>query len=374
MRCMKCKTEIPDGSLYCNFCGKKQQSVRRSRRSRANGMGSVYKLSGPRKKPWAAVKDGHYIGYYETKTAATEALNKLSGTPLRDAYNFTFADVYKAWKAERYADLGAAGQQQYDRAYDVFEDLHDRKFRDLRTADFQEVLDRHAGKSVSTVGKYKQLLTQLSSWAIREELITTNFASFCKAKGRASVGHEPMTLDEIKRIEEAAVSSETARIVCMLLATGMRIGELFSLPLADYHESYVIGGEKSDEGRDRIIPIRQEGRAHFAYFARQSKGMTLLLDSYTGNRDVDNFRKRDYYPLLDALGIDRSKTPHSTRTTYSTRAVAEELAPAALQKVLGHKDFSTTTRFYDKPDATTLVKAVEKSAKKSAKQQKKTAG
>ena len=40
------------------------------------------------------------------------------------------------------------------------------------------------GKSNSTVSKYKLLATQLSEWAIREELITTNFATYIKVPGK----------------------------------------------------------------------------------------------------------------------------------------------------------------------------------------------
>ena len=96
----------------------------------------------------------------------------------------------------------------------------------------------------------------------------------------------------------------------MLLATGMRIGELFSLPLADYHGDYVVGGEKTEAGRNRTIPIRPEGKQHFAYFAGRAKG-ALLLSGYDGQKVPANFRRRDFYPLLDRLGIER-KTPHAT--------------------------------------------------------------
>lgn len=371
MICRKCRAAIPEGCVYCPLCGAKQEQEARRRLKRANGLGSVYKLPGRRRRPWAAKKGAQYVGFYETKTAALEALNRLAWGALPEKYNYTFANVYRGWSAEHFRDLTASGVAQYERAYNVFQELHARRFRELRTADFQAVLDQHAEQSVSTVGKYKQLITQMSRWAVREEITPTDFATFCKVRGRASVGHEPMTLEEIARLEAAALESEAAKIVCMLLATGMRIGELFALPLADYHESYVIGGEKSAAGRGRIIPIREEGRAFFEYFAAQSEGMEFLLDSYVGNHNVDNFRKRDYYPLLDQLGIPRSKTPHSTRTTYTTRAVAEELAPAALQKVLGHRDFSTTQKFYNKPQAEDLVKAVDAAGKKSAAKAKK---
>lgn len=362
MQCRKCRTEISEEFLFCPHCGARQQTESRKRLKRPNGFGTVYKKSGRRSRPWVAAKDGQYIGFYATKTDALEALEKLSGKTVQDTYNYTFKQVFTAWKAEYYPNVGSSGQAQYERAFTVFADLHDRKYRDLRTADFQEILDRHKSKAESTVDKYKQLLTQMGTWAIKNEIVTTSFASFCRVSGRKAVHHEPMTDAEIKLLEKEAALDETAKIVCMLLATGMRIGELFALPLEDYHETYVIGGEKTEAGRNRIIPIRPEGRKHFAYFARQAD--TLLLDGYVGNQDAHNFRNRDYYNLLDRLGIPH-KSPHSTRVTYGTRAaVTDELAPAALQKVLGHASFNTTQKYYNQPDAATLVEAVERAGKK----------
>ena len=362
MTCVKCTAELPPGAVYCPFCGKKQAPTPRKYRKRANGTGTVYKMAGTRQKPWIAARSGVYIGSYATKREAEDALSRISGKQLKDTYNYTFAEVYEAWSADHFKDISKTAIAQYKVDYNVFADLHPRRFRDLRTPDYQEILDRHAEKSENTTGKYKQLITQMSDWAIKNEIIDTNFASFCKARGRDAKPHVPFTAEEIKKLQ--ADGSETARVVCMLLSTGMRISELFKLPLSDYHGSYVIGGEKTEEGRDRIIPIRPEGRAdfeHFAELARQS-GAKLLIDGYSGNRSAANFRKRDYARLLTKIGADPQKTPHSARTTYGTRAATEdELNPATLQKVLGHKQFNTTQKYYNLPNASQLVKAVEKS-------------
>ena len=181
----------------------------------------------------------------------------------------------------------------------MFAPLHGKKFRDLRTADFQAALAPHMGKSNSAVSKYRLLISQMSEWAIREELITTNFASFVRVPEKVKKEKEIFSGGDIKKLEKDG--SKAAKIVLMLIYTGMRIGELFALPVADYHETYVIGGEKTEAGRNRVIPIRPEGRGYFSYFAAQADG-PLLLSGYTGQRVPNNFRKRDYYPLLDKLG------------------------------------------------------------------------
>lgn len=363
MECRKCHGNIPDGSKFCMLCGADQDPAKQKRRAlrRPNGAGTVYKLTGRRKRPWAAAKDRVIIGYFDTKTAALEAINKLAGKDITERYNMTFSQVFKEWKAEHYREIEESGKQQYDRAYDVFAPLHDRKFRSLRTADFQAVIDEHEGKSYSTVSKYKQLITQMSKWALREEIITTNFASFVKIPEEDKKEKQVFTEDELNRIN--ADTSDAARIVRMLLATGMRINELFSLPFENYHGDYVIGGSKTEAGKRRYIPIRQEGLADFEYFAARSGKGKQFLYGYTGNRCARNFRNRDYAELLQRLSIDTGKTPHTTRHTYATRALREGMDTDILQKVLGHADISTTVNTYDHPDYSAILKAVNPNAK-----------
>lgn len=355
MKCRKCHTEIPDGSRFCCACGVKQEPEKRKALKRANGTGTVYKLQGRRRRPWVAAKNKVVIGYYETKTAAIESLNRLAGRSLDERYNMTFTDVFEAWKQEHYKELTKSGQTQYDISYQVFSTLHKKKFRELRTADFQTAIDPHMEKTHSTVSKYKQLITQMSKWAIREELITTNFASFVRLPENVKKEKEIFTGSDIEKLE--ADGSETAKIILMLIYTGMRIGELFSLPLEDYHETYVVGGEKTEAGRNRVIPIRPEGREYFRYFSDHTEG-PLLLSGYTGDKVAANFRRRNYYPLLDKLGIER-KTPHATRHTYASRARKAGMPPEVLQKILGHADYSTTANIYVHTDIEELVRSVE---------------
>lgn len=354
MNCIKCKALLPEGALYCPMCGKKQTPEKRKALKRANGMGTVYKLQGRRKRPWVAAKNRVVIGYYEKKTEALEALERLAGRDLTERYNMTFAEVYGDWKEEHFKSLSKSGREAYENSYKAFSALYNKKFRDLRTADFQAVIDSNGAKT-EAIKKYRQLISQMSKWAMREEVSTTNFAQFVQLAPGHKKEKEVFSAEDIQKLE--ADGSEPARIALMLIYTGMRIGELFSLPLEDYHETYVIGGSKTEAGRNRVIPIRPEGRRHFEYFANHADG-ALLISGYTGQKVPANYRNRDFYPMLDRLGIER-KTPHATRHTFTSWAVKNGISPEVLQKILGHADYSTTANIYTHVDIKTLVDAVE---------------
>ena len=318
MVCIKCGKEIPEGAPYCCWCGKKQKQEPRKTLKRANGTGSVYKLSGRRTRPWVAAKNKLVIGYYAKKTDALDALSRLVGKDISERYNMTFSDIYEGWKFEHYREIGQKSIDGYENAYKNCESLYDRKFRELRTRDFQEIVDLHNTQSRSTQAKYKNLFTQLSEWAMREEIVTTNYAGYVKLSGEKAKEKDIFSADDITKLE--ADGSSAAKVVLMLIYTGMRIGELFEAKTENYHETYLIGGKKTKAGRDRIIPIRAEGRGYFAELAERATG-ELLISGRDGQKTAENYRKREYYPLLERLGIAR-KTPHATRHTFASWAVA----------------------------------------------------
>lgn len=355
MECINCKKEIPAGSVFCCWCGKKQGAAPKKALKRANGTGTVYKLQGRRTRPWVAAKGKTIIGYFDKKTAALEALARLQGRSIDEIYNWTFKQVYEAWKDEHFREIGVKGAESYERAYDVFEPLHDRKFRELRTADYQAIMDKYRDKSHSLLSKFKQLTTQMSQWGIRQELITTNFASFIKLPENVKKEKEIFSKEDIQKLE--ADGSQAAKLTLMMVYTGMRIGELFRLRTENVHETYVIGGEKTEAGRNRIIPIRSEGRKYFAEFKQRAKD-DLLISGYSGQKVIANFRNRDFYPLLERLGISK-KTPHATRHTFASWAVANNIKPELLQKMLGHADYSTTANIYEHFDIDQLVNAID---------------
>jgi site-specific recombinase XerD len=74
--------------------------------------------------------------------------------------------------------------------------------------------------------------------------------------------------------------------------------------------------------------------------------------------DADNFRKRDYYPLLADLEI-KPKNPHCTRHTFTSMIHASGAKEENIIKLVGHTDFRTTTENYIHQSVSELYETVK---------------
>lgn len=97
-----------------------------------NGYGSVYKLPGNRRKPWAVRitvsrkegKDGlmhwkyKYLGYYESQADALVALAHFNENPYdMDTSKTTFAEVFEKWSREHFPKVSDSNIKGYNASY-----------------------------------------------------------------------------------------------------------------------------------------------------------------------------------------------------------------------------------------------------------------
>lgn len=361
MDCIKCKATLPEGALYCPLCGKKQGQEKRKHRKRANGSGTIYKLPGNRAKPWAASRNHVFIGTYKTYAAAQKALERITDVDVTDKYNLTFAQIYERWKPV-HARMVTEGQMEcYASAYNNSKELHDKKFRSLRKSDFQSVILKleESNKSKSTCEKVMQLFGQLSKWAMDEGIVAQNHSQNVTIAAKQKTTKKPFTASQIQKLQES--KHRAADIVLILIASGARINELFHVPVSSCHERYFIGGSKTEEGMNRVIPVSPIGQQ--AYLALLEKARAekcrLLIDGYDGNKDAANFRKRDFKELMTEIGAT-GMTPHACRHTFSTLAVKAGVSAPVLRRMMGHADIKTTDKIYTHLDKDDILAEIGK--------------
>lgn len=359
----RCKKEVPVGSSFCPWCGRKQTRQTRKKHRRANGSGSVYKVSGQRRKPWIALKDGHSIGqYFATEKEAIEALAALEEVKDVELFNLTFEGVYDRWGQTAYKGCTPSFSNDYENAWKhIPPRLRSMKFREVKSADVQAVIDdlHSKGKSKSVQAKVKSLYSFLCSFGMSNDIINKNYSQFLKLHAtERRRDSTTFTEEEVYKVwrkadeEPASTKVLTARMIMIYLFTGMRLSELLPLECAtvylDEEYPYLVGGEKTEAGRNRIVPIISTIKPYVQFFYDHATG-PQLFSYYMGNKSPKHWRDREYYPLLDELGIERH-TPHGTRRTNATLAVQSMVDPAALQKIGGWKEFQTIQKYYNKPN------------------------
>lgn len=311
------------------------------------------------------------LGTYSTPGEAVQALDAYNAQNVPLArMRYTFSDVYAKWSDKHFQEVGDKGKYSYESAYQKAESLWNKQIRDLVTEDYQVVIDElvAAGLSYSMCNKQKQLFSQLCKWAMANSIIAHNFSEELRLPPAPKKKTLTISREEIARIEKIASDREDemheiAQIALVLYYTGMRINEL--LPLrredVDLKNGYIVGGEKSDAGRERTIPILEPIKLILGDWMLDSIGNDLLLPSKrTGRKRSDSDVEKKFKLLMRRCGINEKAVPHTMRHTAATRLVEGKAEPTAVQAIIGHADFSTTANYYTSHDEEYLKSEMEK--------------
>ena len=353
--CRKCKKELPDGFKFCPMCGTSAEPKPKIKR-RPPGMGSIYKLSGKRSKPWAVSLNGKYLDAFETRVEA-EIFLVEHRTKAVDLLSMSLSDVRDRWmQTKRYKSLSHDAKNNYNAAWRRMEAFKAVKMRDIKTSHFQSAITQAVNEGVGrdTCEKIRSLASVLCQEAMKDDIIDRNYALSLELPDRVVKKKSRNFTDEEIILLFDHDDDRNARIILCLIYSGTRQKDLFEITKDKVflEKSYMIGGSKSEAGRDRIIPIRSEIAGYIKSFMEEP-GEYLISNSAGQKMNNSNFLKRQYYPTLDKLGINYKDengvnilTPHRTRHTYIAGSIAGGAAPEALTKIVGHAQYETTVEKY----------------------------
>lgn len=337
-----------------------------------NGYGSVYKLSGNRRRPWVAAKtigwtdEGkqlrYIIGYFRTRAEALEALAEYNRNPIGEAREVALGDIYERWSESAYKTLTRSTVDGYKAAWKRLSVLADQQIRLIKTSHLQTVIDGMVdeGLSRSSLEKVKTLAGILFEIAHNDDVITKNYARAIKLPEEVKKKKQVFTDLEIEKVTRLAESGDIwAGTILILIYSGMRGSEMLLMTRfnVDLENWIFTGGIKTDAGRDRIVPIHTKIRPYVKYWY-DTKGPRLI------HRDgqpisLNYYRRELYYPTLKRAGIDRHLNPHTTRHTFGTLLDRAKVNTKHIQELIGHSDYATTANIYTHPDLDALRSAIE---------------
>ncbi|MEK4630315.1 site-specific integrase [Solibacillus sp. FSL R7-0682] len=337
-----------------------------------NGYGSVFKLSGKRRKPFAVrVTAGYtdtgkqkyeYLGYYEKRDQAMMALAEYNKSPFDiTKAKTTFAEVYDSMMKEKYPDGPNEKERSnwngYNASYKSAERLHHLKFIDIRKNDLQEIITAST-KSHGTKRKIKVLFNQMFKYAMEQDLVTKDYSVFVDVgKNDSGTYRKPFNDVEIKALWDNVERLEFIELILVLIYTGLRPGELLEVKLEDINikERYLRGGFKTEAGTNRLIPLNKKILPFLE--KRMNAQQYLVVNSKGQQMSYHNFHYDHFKKIMEQLKLEHK--PHDCRHTFATLMDNADANKLSIKRIMGHASKDITDKVYTHKDITQLLAAID---------------
>ncbi|MDY3931863.1 MAG: tyrosine-type recombinase/integrase [Erysipelotrichaceae bacterium] len=347
-----------------------------------NGSYSIYKKSGHRRNPWVlVVSDGwvqhydehgvpigkpklrrRYLGWFATRKDALAAValasktnqdnDKQESAKIENKSNLemvpTFAMLWSDVKKLRKARWAYTTYNNYLACYRRSEKIHNTPVNCITYKDLQLIMNDYmnGGHSSGSLKLQKVFFTMMFSEAVKQGYISSSPAQYVTYKATAEARHKKAIPEDTIKYIATRTDAPTHDIVMLLIYTGMRIEELLHLKPSDYHDTYVIAGEKTEAGKNRIIPIHPYISSTMRQFVRQRHDpySTVLMHIVSDCKEYYGYEFR----------------PHECRHTFITLANKYHMDLYALKRIVGHAAKDVTEAVYTHITVETLAKEIEK--------------
>lgn len=368
-----------------------------------NGHGTVYKLSGKRRKPYIArvttgwktydrmtkttldripegadpfekLPDGRMrfadkqvyfnVGYYASKTEALDALTLYRQDPFNLQYStMTLEELYERWSEQHYETVSHSNVVGCKASWKLCEPIKKMRLVDLKLDHFQMVFD-NSGKNSPTLKKLKITLGLMYDYAVKHEILSQDkraiirYIDIKKAGNPNARNKNKFTKTEIKTLWKWKDASPYFSVILMLLYTGCRISEFLDLKKENVNleeKWFDVVASKTEAGvrkvpiHDKVLPFFQEWmtKNDCEYLISTPEGKHFVYRNY-----YDSYWK----PLMNQLSFDHH--PHETRHTFESLMVSAGVDDKIIRKIIGHKGLSVGEIVYMHWEVEQLIEAV----------------
>ena len=265
------------------------------------------------------------------------------------------------------AERGAAANTltAYRRDLQAFRDWLQRRGRNLSDAAEGDIrawlvaLDAE-GLAPATRARRLAAVRQIHRFAFEEGLRGDDPAICISGPGRARRLPGTLDRDEVERLLAAArahgrSAADRCRNTCLvelLYATGMRVSELVSLPVAAARGDPQLLLVRGKGGRERLVPLSPPARVALAdWLAERGRALaatrTTSVHLFPSRGRAGHLTRHRFFQIIKAIaaaaGIDPARvTPHRLRHAFATHLLEGGADLRAIQTMLGHADISTT--------------------------------
>lgn len=345
-----------------------------------NGYGSVYKLPGKRRCPYRAIVTERWqqdtetgkwkqkrktIGYYETKSAALEALAEYNKSPFDlKASKITFQEVYERWSEEHFPTVSESNVKGYRASFRLCGPIATKRFVDITLDDLQYICD-NSGKNQPTLRKYKVMLGLMYKYAVIHDIIPPDrnkveYLDIKKAGNPNAYNRSPFSIKEIETVWNWKDQNEYITVILMLIYSGVRISELLDLKKENVNLKerwFDVTASKTQAGI-RKVPINHKILSFFEYWYSKNDCEYLLSTPEGKHFDYRNYYDSYWKPFLEQMQIQHR--PHDCRHTCISLLATAGVDDRMIKKIVGHKGQGVTQTVYTHFEIQALIESIDK--------------
>jgi len=301
---------------------------------RANGQGTIAKLSGNRRKPYAVkittgwtekgTQKYKYLSYHKNLKEAQRALNDYN----RDPYtltNLTLNDLWDMWFPLQ-SDKADGTQMNYKAAWNHLEPLRDIKIIDIDRVILQDFYDKlHSTINVSK--NIKKTLQPMIEYAVKRGFLPLAALNLHQV---IDLSDEPLTRTVDREIIDKNTlntlwrmkDDETAKIILVLVYTGLRYSELYNLTPENCFDDHINIVKAKTKAGVRAVPLSDKVKSILPI---------APVPQYQTFKD-------HFHIVLPSHNI------HDTRHTFITMLTEAGVDDRIIKTIVGHstKDITST--------------------------------
>ena len=263
------------------------------------------------------------------------------------------------------AELGAARntQEAYGRDLKDFLSFLESRGAGFATADRAMVEDylvqcEAIGLATATKARRLSSIKQLYRFAFEEDLRKDNPAIQVRGPRKDKRLPKSLSLQEVEQLLQTAHTmpkkrADKMRLTCLmdlLYATGMRVTELVSLPVAAVRGNPDMILVRGKGGKERMVPLSPGARDAVILWLSlrdQDEAHTKSTFLFPSRGKQGHLTRIWFFQQIKKLalmaGVNADKvTPHSLRHAFATHLLAGGADLRSIQTLLGHADIATT--------------------------------
>ena len=260
--------------------------------------------------------------------------------------DMTFKNVMDIYLNRKKHTVEKSSMKVYTSLSAYLSSLHNKKMCEIRTAQLQNLIDSLLHLSSGTLKTIKSFIGAIFNTAMEMDVISKDYSEFIKLpKHKPKIERKVFTEEEIALLWENINDLEYADVILILIYTGMRINELLKLQKSnvDLEQNIIIGGSKTEAGKNRIIPIHP--KINPLIVKRMGNKTEYLIPNRTEKNyyGYNNFRKFEFMNIMKQLGMEH--TIHDTRHTFATMISDVSDNETAITGIIGHTNISMTKKY-----------------------------